>query len=74
MPDHWRDRNIAHRRQSDRGDIVEGVIHGMPIERAVDLGLQDGEVVEMVIRRVKQSRTWGEGGRIGAGSFYGLIL
>ena len=31
------------------GEIVEGVIHGKP-ELAVDPGLQDGEVVEVVNR------------------------
>ena len=38
---------------------VEGVIRGKTIELEVDPGLQDGGVVEVVIRRVKQPRTWG---------------
>jgi hypothetical protein len=49
-------------------ETVEGVIHGKTIELAVDPGLQDGEVVEVVIRRVKQPRTWGEGIRTTAGA------
>jgi len=43
------------------GETVEGVIHGKTIELAVDPGLQDGEAVEVVIRRVKHPRTWREG-------------
>jgi hypothetical protein len=50
------------------GEIVEGVIHGKTIELAVDPALQDGEVVEVVIRLVKQPRTWGEGIRKTAGA------
>jgi hypothetical protein len=41
-------------------EVVEGVIHGKTIELAVDPGLQDGESVEVVIRRVKPARTSGE--------------
>ncbi|MGZ3391994.1 MAG: hypothetical protein ACXVCF_20690 [Isosphaeraceae bacterium] len=33
------------------GEIVEGMIHGKTIEIAVDPGLQDGGVVEVVNRR-----------------------
>jgi len=32
------------------GETVEGVIHGKTIELAVDPGLQDGGVVEVVTR------------------------
>ena len=32
------------------GEIVEGVIHGKTIELAVDPGLQDGGVVQVVNR------------------------
>jgi hypothetical protein len=49
-------------------ETVEGVIHGKTIELAVDPGLQDGEVVEVIIRRVKQPQTWGEGIRLTAGA------
>jgi len=52
-------RDIAHQRDSGMGEIVEGVIRGKTIELEVDPGLQDGGVVEVVIRRVKQPRTWG---------------
>jgi len=34
------------------GEIVEGVIHGKTIELAVDPGLQDGGVVELVTREL----------------------
>ncbi len=42
------------------GEIVEGVIHGKTIELAVDPGLQDGGVVEVVNRRspCEQPRAW----------------
>jgi hypothetical protein len=49
-------------------EVVEGVIHGKTIELAVDPGLQDGETVEVVIRRVKTERTSGEGVRATAGA------
>jgi hypothetical protein len=49
-------------------EVVEGVIHGKTIELSVDPGLQDGETVEVVIRRVKPARTPGEGIRATAGA------
>jgi hypothetical protein len=49
-------------------EVVEGVIHGKTIELAVDPGLQDGETVEAVIRRVKPARTSGERIRAPAGA------
>ena len=45
-----RNRDIAPRRESGMGPIVEGVIHGKTIELEVDRGLQNGDVVEVVIR------------------------
>ncbi|MGO8902845.1 MAG: hypothetical protein ACLQU5_31565 [Isosphaeraceae bacterium] len=50
LSDCGHDRDIAHRRESGMGEIVEGVIHGKTIELAVDPGLQDGGVVEVVTR------------------------
>jgi len=41
------------------GEIVEGVIRGKTIKLEVDPGLQDGGVVEVVIRLVKQPLAWG---------------
>jgi hypothetical protein len=52
-------RDIAHRRESGMGEIVEGVIRRKTIELEVDPGLQDGGVVEVVIRLVKQPLAWG---------------
>ena len=49
-------------------EAVEGVIHGKTIELVADPGLQDGEIVELVIRRAKPPRTWGEGIRATAGA------
>ena len=49
-------------------EVVEGIIHGKTIELAVDPGLQDGEIVEVVIRRVKPSPSWGEGIKAAAGA------
>ena len=46
----------------------QGIVHRKTIELAVDPGLQDGEVVEVVIRRVKEPRTRGEGIRTTAGA------
>jgi hypothetical protein len=51
MSDCGHDRDIAHGRKSCMGEIVEGAIHGKTIELAVDPGLQDGGVVEVVNRR-----------------------
>ena len=48
-------------------EVVEGVIHGKTIELTVDPGLEDGETVNVVIRRVKPVRTSGQGIRATAG-------
>jgi hypothetical protein len=48
--------------------VIEGVIHGKTIELAVYPGLQEGETVEVVIRRVKPARTSGERIRATAGA------
>ena len=37
--------------ESSTGEVVEGVIHGKTIELAVDPGLQDGEIAEVVESR-----------------------
>jgi hypothetical protein len=49
-------------------EVFECVIHGKTIELVVDPGLEDGETVEFVIRRVKPARTPGEGIRATAGA------
>jgi hypothetical protein len=49
-------------------EAVEAVIHGKTIELAVDPGMEDGETVEAVIRRIKPARTPGEHFRATAGA------
>ena len=44
-------------------EAVEGVIHGKTIELAVDPGLQDGQRVEVVIRRAGRPKAWARGSR-----------
>lgn len=48
-------------------EMVEGVIHGRTIELEIDPGLQDGERVEVMIRRVGRSKDWGDGIKATAG-------
>jgi hypothetical protein len=48
---------------------VQGVIHGRTIELNDDLGVADGQLVEITIRTVPTSRPWGEGLRRCAGAF-----
>lgn len=49
-------------------EIMEGVIHGKTIELEIDPGLQDGERVEVMIRRADRPKTWGEGIKATAGA------
>ncbi len=49
-------------------EVMEGVIHGKTIELATDPGLQDGERVEVVIRRAGQPKACGAGIRATAGA------
>jgi hypothetical protein len=49
-------------------EAVEGVIHGRMIELEIDPGLQDGERVEVVIRRAERPEAGREGARSAAGS------
>ncbi len=48
---------------------VQGVIHGKTIELAEDLGVADGQHVEITIKTVPTPRPWGEGLRRCAGAF-----
>ena len=73
--------STAHRRREEglaatlqeegrMSEMVEGVIHGRTIELEIDPGLQDGERVEVMIRRVgrsKDSGRWDQGNRRRAG-------
>jgi hypothetical protein len=49
-------------------EVVEGVIHGRTIELELDPGLQDGERVEVVIRRASRTKQWGDGIKATAGA------
>jgi hypothetical protein len=44
------------------------VIHGRTIELSVDPGIEDGQVVEVVVRVIKPAGAWGEGIRRSAGA------
>jgi hypothetical protein len=43
------------------GKLTRGVIHGRTIELSEDLGLTDGQEVEVRVDVVTSQRTWGEG-------------
>jgi hypothetical protein len=49
-------------------EVVEGVIHGRTIELEADPGLQDGERVEVVIRRAGRPKAPGDGLKATAGA------
>jgi hypothetical protein len=46
---------------------VLGTIYGRTIELAEDLGVPDGQEVEVIIRMASPNPTWGEGIRRSAG-------
>jgi hypothetical protein len=48
---------------------LRGVIHGRTIELKEDLGIADGQQVEITIRTVECPNPWGEGLRRWAGAF-----
>lgn len=48
---------------------VHGVIHGRTIELAEDLGIAEGQQVEIIVKTVPASKPWGEGLRRCAGAF-----
>lgn len=43
------------------GKLARGVVHGKSIELDQDLGLSEGQEVEVRVTVVPKSRTWGEG-------------
>jgi hypothetical protein len=47
---------------------IHGRIHGKTIELDEDLGIGDGEEVEVIVRPVKGKRPWGEGIKCSAGA------
>jgi hypothetical protein len=48
--------------------IIHGKIHGRTIELAEDLGLAEGQDVEVQVKIVPPARKWGEGIRRTAGA------
>jgi hypothetical protein len=48
---------------------LRGVIHGRTIELKEDLGIADGQQVEITIKTVASPKPWGEGLRRCAGAF-----
>ncbi|HEX6985566.1 MAG TPA: hypothetical protein VF170_09325 [Planctomycetaceae bacterium] len=50
---------------------VHGVIHGRSIELESDLGLSDGQPVEVVVTPLTPAAGWGEGVRRSAGRWSG---
>lgn len=47
---------------------VHGIVHGNTIEFTERLGLEDGQHVEVVVKSVGRSGSWGEGLRRCAGA------
>ncbi len=43
------------------GKLARGVIHGRTIELDQDIGLNEGEEVEVRVSIVSEAKTWGEG-------------
>jgi hypothetical protein len=50
-------------------NVIQGAVHGKRIELTADPGLEDGQLVEVVVRVVKTPEAWGEGLRRCAGAF-----
>ena len=48
---------------------VQGIVHGRTIELDDDLGVADGQQVEVQVRTLPPSREWGEGIRRSAGGW-----
>jgi hypothetical protein len=49
-------------------EAIQGVIRCRTIELATDPGIEDGQMVEVVVRVIKKSKPWGEGIRRSAGA------
>jgi hypothetical protein len=47
---------------------VQGTIHGKTIELTQDLGMADGQQVEVVVKTIPNKEQWGEGLRRCAGA------
>ncbi len=46
---------------------AHGIAHGNLIQLSDDLGLEDGQEVEVVVRKIKGKQNWGEGIQRSAG-------
>ena len=47
---------------------VRGIVHGKTIELTQDLGVADGQQVEVVVKTITNKEPWGEGLRRCAGA------
>jgi hypothetical protein len=47
---------------------VQGIVHGKTIELIQDLGMADGQKVEVVVKTISSKEQWGEGLRRCAGA------
>jgi hypothetical protein len=47
---------------------VQGIVHGKTIELVQDLGMVEGQLVEVVVRTISSKEPWGEGLRRCAGA------
>ncbi len=47
---------------------VHGIVHGKTIELAEDLGVAEGQEVEVQVKILQPTRTWGDGLRRCAGA------
>jgi hypothetical protein len=63
-----RNRNSKPREIHHMTRTVQGTMHGATIELAEDVGLSDGQAVEVIIRPLAAPPTWGEGIRRSAGA------
>ncbi|HEV3259054.1 MAG TPA: hypothetical protein VG013_19435 [Gemmataceae bacterium] len=48
--------------------VIHGKVHGKTIELDEDLGLAEGQEVEVQVKALPATRTWGEGLRRSAGA------
>ena len=53
--------------------VIQGVIHGNTIELSENLGLADGQSVQVVVQAAEPPRPWGDGIRKSAGGPGGLM-
>jgi hypothetical protein len=63
-----RDRNSKPREIHHMTRTVQGTMHGSTIELAEDVGLSEGQAVEVIIRPLAAPPAWGEGIRRSAGA------